>query len=281
MTDKRKWKDTTRILKEGSIPCFDFAESAAKALASLVQYQKIRSAPKGSIPVFSNIDSGKVKLLIDQAKAGKKALLNATDVYTVLECYGIPVPGWAVVNTVEDAVIEANKLDYPVVVKADSEQISHKSDLGGVMLNISSDEELKDAVTKMKNSFQVDDLKFFIQQQKPKGKELIVGAKKEEGLGHLIMFGLGGVFVEVFKDVVFNIAPLTDKEAESMPESIKASVLLDDFRGTKGVDKTKITDIILRLSQLVTDNPDIKEFDINPVLATPGEVCAVDARIIL
>ncbi|HDO26716.1 MAG TPA: CoA-binding protein [Bacteroidetes bacterium] len=281
MTDKQKWKSTTKILKEGSIPCFDFAETAAKALASLVRYQKIRLKPEGNIPQFTDIEPEKVKNIIDRAKAANKGMLSASEVYTVLESYGIPVAGWAVASSADEVVKEAKKLGYPLVVKADSEQIIHKSDVGGVVLNLSSDRELETAVTKMKNSFPVDDLKFFIQQQKPKGQELIVGAKKEKGLGHLIMFGLGGVFVEVFRDVVFNIAPLTDKEAEAMPGSIKASILLDGFRGQKGVDKAKIVDIILRLSQLVTDNPDIKELDINPVLATSEGVHAVDARIII
>ncbi|MCF6171250.1 MAG: acetate--CoA ligase family protein [Bacteroidales bacterium] len=281
MTDKKKWEATTKILKEGAIPCFDFAETAAKALASLVRYQKIRAVPKGSIPDFSGIDAEKVKSIIAKAKAAKRGMLCASGVYTTLESYGIPVAGWAVVGSAAEAVQAAKKLGYPLVVKADAEQIVHKSDVGGVVLNISSDKELEAVVTKMKDSFAVDDLKFFIQQQKPKGQELIVGAKKEEGLGHLIMFGLGGIFVEVFRDVVFNIAPLTDTEAKAMPDAIKAAVLLDDFRGKKGVDKAKIADIILRLSQLVTDHPDIKEFDINPILATPEGICAVDARIIL
>ncbi len=281
MTDKKKWEGTTKILKEGSIPCFDFAETAAKALASLVRYHEIRSAVRGKVPVFSGIEKAKVAEIIANATADGKKLLTAADAYTLLESYGIPVAGWNVVSSAGEAVKAAEKLGYPLVVKADSEQIIHKSDVGGVVLNISSDEELEAVVTKMQNSFEVDDLKFFIQQQKPGGTELIIGAKKEEGLGHLIMFGLGGVFVEVFKDVVFNIAPLTDTEAAAMPNDIKATVLLDDFRGKKAVDKQKIVDIILRLSQLVTDHPDIKELDINPVLATHEEVCAVDARIIL
>ena len=124
-------------------------------------------------------------------------------------------------------------------------------------------------------------MKFFIQKCLPKGKELIISAKKEEGLGHIIMFGLGGIFVEIFKDVVFNISPVSDVEAEDMLNTIKAAPLIDGFRGEKGINKEKISDVLQRISMLVNDFPEIRELDINPIFAYEDDICAVDVRIII
>ena len=125
------------------------------------------------------------------------------------------------------------------------------------------------------------DLRFFVQQFVPGGREVILGAKAEPGIGHLIMFGLGGIFVEVLKDVVFTLTPVTDSEALEMVNDIQAAALLDGVRGQAGVDKTALTDLIQRLSRLVTDFPQIKELDLNPVMAFENGAVAVDARIAL
>ncbi len=281
MTDKQKWQGTSKILKDGSIPCFDFAETAAKALAAMVRYNDIRSRNKGEIKQFIDSDKNISKIIIEKAKSANREVLTANEVYSILGAYSIPVSEWRIANDARDAVDAATKIGFPVVIKADSEKVIHKSDVGGVALNISNEDQVIIAVKDMQEKLKVDNLKFFIQKQQPKGLELIIGAKKEEGLGHLIMFGMGGIFVEIFKDVKFNIAPISDVEAQEMVETIKAVKLIDGYRGNKGVNKKLLIELIQRVSKLVTDNPEIKELDINPVFAFEDRVCAVDARIIL
>lgn len=281
MTDKQKWYETSKILKDGSIPCFDFAETAAKALAAMVRYNDIRSRKKGEIKQFIDSDKNISKIIIEKAKAAKREVLTANEVYSILGAYSIPVSEWRNANKAEDAVEAATKIGFPVVIKADSEKVIHKSDVGGVALNIENEAQVIKTIKEMQENLKVDDLKFFIQKQQPKGMELIIGAKKEEGLGHLIMFGMGGIFVEIFKDVKFNIAPISDIEAQEMVETIKAAKLINGYRGNKGINKSLVIELIQRVSKLVTENPEIKELDINPVFAFEDRVCAVDARIIL
>ncbi|MCW9097883.1 MAG: acetate--CoA ligase family protein, partial [Ignavibacteriaceae bacterium] len=162
---------------------------------------------------------------------------------------------------------------------ADAESIIHKSDVGGVAINLKDGNEVRIAVENMKKNFGEENLRFLVQKYMPGGRELIVGAKAETGLGHLIMFWIGGIFVELLKDVIFKIAPVTNVEVQDMLSSIKAAQLLDGIRGEKGVNKDGVTDIIQRTSQLVTDFPMIQEMDLNPIIAYEDQVLAVDARI--
>ncbi len=281
ITDKENWKETSKILNEGGIPCFDYPETAAKALSALVNYHDIQSIEQGSIKVFVDIDFENAKTVFDKAKAQNKEVLTAADVYQILEAYRIPIAKWSIANTIEEAVLEAEKIGFPLVIKADSEKIIHKSDVGGVAINIKNVDEVRSVVTNMQQKLQQPDLKFFIQEFLTESRELIIGVKEEEGLGHLIMFGMGGVMVEVYKDVVFKIAPLTDIDAQAMLDNIKSAALLGDFRGKKGIDKGKVIEILQRISALVHDFPQIKELDLNPIFANEKRVCAVDARIIM
>jgi acyl-CoA synthetase (NDP forming) len=168
-----------------------------------------------------------------------------------------------------------------VVLKADAGSVIHKSDMGGVAVNLTDADAVKQAAKKMKERIDAQDLRFFVQQFVPGGREVILGAKAEPGVGHLIMFGLGGIFVDVLKDVVFNLTPVTDTEAREMVDGIHASALLDGVRGEKPVDKSALVDLIQRLSRLVSDFPQIKELDLNPVMAFEKGAVAVDARIAL
>ncbi len=281
MTDKSQWIETTKILKDGGIPCYDFPEMAAKALAALCRYSDIRKRDKGKIIVFNDVDKSKAEGIIEGARSAGRNNLGAAEVYELLAAYKIPVVDWKIAYNTEEAENFAGEIGVPVVIKADSEKIVHKSDAGGVALNLRTPEEVRKAVTTMKEKFESDELRFFIQKYLPGGREVIVGANAEPGIGHMIMFGLGGIFVELLKDVAFELTPITDNEAKEMMESIKTAKLLSGFRGEKGVDKEKLTEILLRISQLVTDIPQIAELDLNPVMAFEDEVYVVDARIIL
>jgi acetyltransferase len=175
----------------------------------------------------------------------------------------------------------AAEIGFPVVVKADSEEIVHKSDVGGVAINLTDAVAVKSAAAGMEKKFGPKGLRYFIQKYMPAGREVIIGAKSEKGLGHTIMFGLGGVYVELMKDVSFELTPVSEFEANEMLTSIKSYPLLEGFRGDKGVDCEKLKELIQRVSQLVTDLPQIEEMDLNPIIAYEDRVYVVDARIVL
>src|SRR5659263_545486 len=183
------------------------------------------------------------------------------------------VPFYA--NPTAAAGAAADAIGYPVVVKVDAEAIDHKSDMGGVAVNLKDAAAVRAAVEGMKGRLGTPGtLRFLVQKFLPGGRELIVGASVSRGLGHLVMFGLGGIYVEVLKDVAFKIAPVTRVEAREMLAAIKTKALLEGMRGEKGTDKEKVIDLILRVSQLLTDLPMIQEMDLNPILAFENAVYA-------
>ena len=279
MTDKRQWTETVKILQEGGVPCFSLPGVAARAMTALVRYHNIRSREVVQPTTFSDVDQAKGKDIIAKAKEAGRNILSATEVYDILTAYKIPVANWRIAGNAKEAEKAASEIGFPVVVKADSATIVHKSDMGGVAVNLMDSDAVKSVVMEMEQKLAADDLKFFVQKHMPEGQEVILGAKAEEGLGHLIMFGMGGIYVEVLKDVVFDITPVSASEAQDMISSIKMAPLLEGVRGKKGVDQKALAELIQRLSQLVTDLADIKEMDLNPVIAYEDSVFAVDARI--
>ena len=279
MTDKRQWTETVRILRDGGVPCYGFPSTAAQALAALAHYNQARSRDIGAPKEFDDVDRGKAEGILQQAKEAGRAILSAAEVYEVLAAYGIGAADWRVVGGAAEAEKAAAEIGLPVVVKADSESILHKSDVGGLAVGLGDGDAVRAAVKEMEKRFDAADLKFFVQKYLPGGREVIVGAKAEEGLGHLVMFGVGGIYVEILRDVVFKIAPVTTVEAQEMLSSLKMSPLLKGVRGEKGVDEGGIIEIIQRVSQLVTDLPVIQELDLNPVIAYEDRVFVVDARI--
>jgi acetyltransferase len=168
-----------------------------------------------------------------------------------------------------------------VVVKADAESVLHKSDMGGVAVNLESASAVTQAAADMQQRISAAGLRFFVQKFLPGGLELIMGAKAEEGLGHAVVFGLGGIFVEVMQDVVFNLTPVSAAEAREMLGAIKAAALLEGVRGRTGVNRERLVEMLQRLSQLLGDLPEIREMDLNPVMAFADKAFVVDARISL
>jgi len=274
-----RFRETAMILKEGGVPCYSFPTTAAKALGALYRYSKTRARIIGDAKNFQDVDKKKAEVILSRAEKEGNEYLSADRVYEILASYGIPVASWWLANDIDEAVNAAQSIGYPVVLKAEAPSIIHKSDMGGVTINLKNETELTAAAEKMSANFGIKDLKFLVQKFLPGGKELIAGVSTKPGLGHLIMFGLGGIYVEVLKDVVFKIAPVTELEAKEMLSSIKASKLLDGVRGKKGINKEMAVDIIQRVSQLVTDFPQIREMDMNPIIALHNKVFVVDARI--
>jgi acetyltransferase len=279
MTDKRQWTETLSILKDAGVPCYSFPGTAARALAAMTQYHKNRSRDLGEIRLFDNVDMIRVENTLQKVRDDERSFLSADEAYDLLAAYGITAADWRIAISADEAVKAASEIGYPVVVKAEVESIIHKSEVGGVEVDLKDRHAVLSAVKKMEERLGAQDPKFFIQKYHPGGTEIIIGAISEEGLGHLIMFGIGGIYVEILKDVVFKLTPISALEAKEMLSSIKAAPLLKGVRGEKGIDEREVIEILQRLSQLVTDVPSIQEIDLNPIIAYEDHVVVVDARV--
>jgi acetyl coenzyme A synthetase (ADP forming)-like protein len=278
MTDKAQWTETIRILKEGGIPFYSFPETAARALTAMTKYNDLISREIDEIMIFNDVDKVKAGDLIKKAKDAGRQHLSADEVYDLLTLYNIKVAKWKMATNAEEAVTAAREIGFPVVVKIDAESIVHKSDVKGIALDV-KEEDIRPTVEKMAQRFAAENPRFLVQEYLPAGKEIIIGAKAEAGLGHLIMFGLGGVHVEVLEDVAFGITPITASEAREQISSVKSHRLLSGFRGEKGVDEEKLAEMLQRVAKLVTDIPEIQELDLNPVIAYEDRALVADARI--
>jgi acetyltransferase len=281
MTDKQQWSEVVRILREGGVPCYPLPGEAARAMAALVQYHFIRSRETAAVQSFADVKPDKARKIMAGARAAGRTSLAAAEVYGILEAYKIPVAKWRLAASPAEAVEAAAKIGFPVVVKADAESVVHKSDMGGVAVDLGNASAVKQAAAHMKKVISAPDLRFFVQKYLPGGLELIMGAKAEEGLGHAVVFGLGGIHVEVMKDVVFSLTPVSAPEAREMLGAIKGAALLQGVRGKKGVNQDRLVEILQRLSQLLGDLPEIEEMDLNPLMAFDDRVFVVDARISL
>jgi acetyl-CoA synthetase (ADP-forming) len=200
--------------------------------------------------------------------------------------YGLPVTRIEVAKTEEQAVKAAEEIGFPIVLKIISPQILHKSDVGGVLVDVKDADGVRLGYNNImeKISSQIPDAEItgiLVQEMAPWGTEVIVGSIKDPTFGSTIMFGLGGIFVEVLKDVSFRLAPISRVDAEEMVKEIKAYKILEGVRGMPPVDQEAIVDILLRTSDMLMENPEIKELDMNPILVYEKGASLVDARVIL
>jgi acyl-CoA synthetase (NDP forming) len=224
-------------------------------------------------PVLLTVNTGKIREIIDKAPAG---YLPPDAVFALLEAAGIDTVKQAVSNSNEEIVKHANSLGYPLVMKVSGPV--HKSDIGGVVLGIKNAEEVAKTFEKL---MALPDADGVMLQQQRSGTEVYMGAKAEENFGHLVLCGLGGIFVEVFKDVSAALAPVGKEEATRMVQRLRSYPIIQGTRGKAGVNETLLTETIQKLSALLEVAPEITEMDINPLLGSPDALVAVDARIMI
>jgi acetyl-CoA synthetase (ADP-forming) len=225
------------------------------------------------------------QIFVNVRKENRKNLLES-EAKEICREYGIPVTKFKVAKEEDEAVKVAEEIGYPVVLKIVSPDIIHKSDIGAVILNLKTAHEIKEAYRKILSNVKNKQPKarisgVIVQEMAPDSTEVIVGAIKDQQFGPSVMFGLGGIFVEVLKDVAFRIAPITMQEAELMITEIKAYPVLKGYRNQPSLDTSAIAEVIVNTSKLVTDHREIKELDLNPVMVYEDGVKTVDARIIL
>ena len=273
------------ILANGDVPYYTYAEGSIRALRAMLTFTNWVKNPPGKITKFT-VKKDKVKKILDKAKKEKRNALLEEEGQEILKAYGFPLPASRLAKTKKEAVFTAKKIGFPVVLKIASPQIIHKSDAGGVKVNLKNAKDVENAFdTIIKNAKKYNkkaDIKGVLVVEMVKGgKEMIIGSKLEPGFGPVVMLGMGGIYVEVLKDVTFKLAPMTNIEADDMISSIKTKKILEGVRGEKPSDVKKLSECIQRLSQLVTDFNEIKELDMNPVLVMEkNKGCKVlDVRI--
>jgi acetyl coenzyme A synthetase (ADP forming)-like protein len=268
-------------LVEAGIPGYIFPESAVRALAALVKYREWTERPEGAVQRFP-VDAVTAERVLAGARADGREKLTEPEALELLGAYGIPTAPWRVAHTADEAVAAAEAIGYPVVLKVISRHIVHKSDVGGVVVGPATAQEVRDGWTRMHQRVQeragVVPEAVLVQQLVRGGHETIVGSTRDPKAGPLLMFGLGGLFVEVMRDVVFRVHPVTDVDAREMVRGIRGFPLLAGVRGETSVDLVALEEMVQRVSQLVGDHVEIAEMDINPLVAFPDRVLALDAR---
>jgi acetate---CoA ligase (ADP-forming) len=273
------------------VPSFTFPEASAIAIAKACEYGEWLQKPKGVIPNLSGIDKNKALSIIKTAKKKDPARplwLDAESVNALLKCYGVNTVPSRVAASAEEAARVSADLGYPVALKLFSRTITHKTEVGGVILNLTSGEQVKAAFRKMKEGLEAmgkggEMQGVTIQPMIATGTEMIVGVTQDPSFGPLMLFGMGGVYTELFKDVSMRIHPLTDIDAGEMVRSVKAYQLLEGWRGSKKQDIASLEELLLRISAMIEDIEEVRELDLTPVRvqeAGKGYV-VLDARILV
>lgn len=276
-----EWKETVRRVRKVGVPVYPLPEAAARALAYMDRFRRMRGQKVALVPEKCVTSPG-AAAIVERARISSQGFMAPEDVESLLGAYGIPqvagrrAPDWSGVR------LAAAELGYPVVLKAEAPRLVHKSEAGAVAVGLADEKALRRAFDEMKSRLgDAEGLQFLVQKQAGPGVEVIVGATRAKNLGPMIMFGLGGIFVEVMRDVVFRLAPLGRAEAERMLDEIKGAALLRGARGRPAADREALVDMLLRLSCLLCDHPEIAELDFNPVMAAPAgkPTLVLDARI--
>jgi acetyl coenzyme A synthetase (ADP forming)-like protein len=278
-------REAVEIMRRAGLAVYTFPEDAARALAALVRYNTWRERPAGAYVRYDDIQREAICAIIDTARAERRQQLTLAEAQRVFEAAGIPYFAWREAHDADEAAAAANALGFPVAVKLSSAVVIHKSDIGGVRLALQTAEEVHAAATDVLARARAADpaSTVVVQRMARGGTEVIMGSSRDAKFGPLMMFGLGGIFVEVLEDVAFRVHPICDVDAQDMIRSIRGYALLTGARGQLAVRIATIETALLRLSQLLAEFPEIVEFDINPFFAAPteDESGAADARITL
>ena len=276
-----------RILTQHNVPNYVVPERAVAAIRAMVEQRRWQERPLPEFETFE-VDRERVADIFEQVRADGRLQIGDAEARAILEAYRIPIPASKLCKTSDEAVAFAEGIGYPVVMKIASPDILHKTDIGGVRLNIEGPDDVRDSFDlltfrALRYMPEAEIWGCLVQQQVRGGREVITGMNRDPQFGPLVMFGLGGIYVEVLKDVAFRLAPFSRREAEEMMREIRSFNLLRGVRGQPPSDLPAVTDTLLKLSQLVTDFPEIVEMDINPLMVfEEGRgVMAVDMRLVL
>ncbi len=273
------------VLESNNIPHYTFPESAVRALAAMYEYHRWVDRPRTQVKHF-DVDTGKAQEIISTAKRAGLTNLPQDDALRILSTYGLPVITTETASSKTEAVEAAKRIGYPVAMKIVSPDVVHKIDVGGVKLDLNGDRDISEAYDEiLKNvKARVPNARIegvLLQEFVTGGTETIIGIHRDPKFGPLLMFGLGGIYVEAYRDVSFRLAPIRELSADNMISQIRGSKILQGFRGQPPADTKTIAECIERLSQLSVELPDVLELDVNPLVAFANGCRALDARIII
>ena len=261
----------------GGAPVYALPEHAVTALGHGARYATWRAAPLGSVPARSGIDEAKARAIVTEAVRDGGGWQPPALAAELLGCFGIPVLAGRVVTTAEEAVCATDGYGYPAVLKAADPALVHKSDVGGVQLDLADAEAVSAAYKAVVEA--TGTAAVLVQRQVERAVELVAGVVHDPLFGSLVMLGLGGVHTDLFADRALRLLPVTDTDAAAMWRSLRAAPLLTGYRGAPAVDTDAVEDLLLRLGRLAEDLPEVAELDLNPVLAGPEGVVAVDVKL--
>jgi len=272
-------------LNEVGIPAYRFPESAARALAAMHRHRVWAERPLLDPEEFG-VDQGAVREILDEVSASGRTQLTEVEALRVFQAYGVPTIPHEVTHSEDAAVQAAEKLGFPVVLKVLSQDVVHKTEVGGVKVDLRSATEVVEAfreiqrsVKEWKEGTRIEGV--LVEGYQKEGREVIIGMSTDPRFGPILMFGLGGIYVEALKDVTFRVHPVNRTDAEEMIRAIRGFPLLEGVRGEAGVDLEVLSEVIQRVSQLVGDHERISELDLNPFMALGSGGVAVDARVTL
>jgi acetyltransferase len=294
---KEQGRQGVEELRRAGLPVYLFPEEAARAMAGLLRYRRLRDRPEGTTPSFK-VDRARARASIDRAAAEKRPVLSLTETSDLLAAYGLPMVPTRLARSGAEAIEAASELGYPVVVKGQAAGLVHKTDVGAVKVDLRNGDDVAEACRAIARSIAAAGagtpaaagapaaaeggaIQFVVQRMVRGGHETILGLSHDPQFGPLLMFGLGGIFVEVMKDVVFRLLPITDVEAREMVRSIRGYPILAGTRGGPRADEDFLVEAVLRLGQLATECPEIDQVDINPLIIGPAreQSFVVDARV--
>ena len=280
--------NASKYLKKKGIPCFNFPEKGIKTLNALYQRARYLKLPELEAKSFSEVDQDKVRSIFRTVREDNRHVLLPHEAAAVANAYGIRTPEIRLATSSEEAIGYAEEIGYPVVLKIVSPDILHKTDYGGVELNLTNSDMVRIAFDEiMRKSRRGQPLaKIYgvsVDKMVAKGREMIIGMSRDPQFGPMVMFGLGGIYVNFLKDVAFRLAPLNERDAQQMMEETKSYTLLQGVRGETRADIPALRDTLLRVGDLIWDFPEISEMDINPVFVyDEGKGCsALDVKITL
>lgn len=272
-----------RILNRHRVPNYRTPDRAVSSLAAMWRYRQYLRRPESEPRTFE-VDRSAVKQMLGQARSEGRVTLGEAEARGVIAAYGIPIPASRLARTSQEAMRIARDIGYPVAMKIASPDILHKSDIGGIRLNLETPDDVRNAFDLILNRARqhlptAEIWGTLVQEMVDPGKEVIVGMSRDPQFGPLILFGLGGIYVEVLQDVTFRLAPVSERAARTMVTEIRSAPLLRGVRGEEPSDLDAVAEVIQRVSQLVMDFPEIVELDINPLVVHPTGAIALDARL--
>ena len=285
---------TVSALRSGPkrVPWFSYPESAARALARVAPYAEWVQRPEGDTPSFEDLDVDAARQIVEAALAGppgafeataaipsvRLSWLDAASAFRLLEAYGIPVVPSALVNSAAQAVEAAGSAGYPVAVKLDAPGLLHKSDVGGVRLNLGSAEEVAAVAEALLARFGPG-VSLVVQPMAPDGVETVVGLVEDPSFGPLVMFGLGGKQAELLRDQMWSLVPMTTQDARQLVGGLRSSPLFTGYRGSALVELSALAEMLSRVARLAEDIPEVVELSLNPVVASAEGAIVLDARV--